>query len=126
MLVDIDRVGSPKEPASAEEIAAAKQLADEIAFFLTSRGWPEPWRVMSGNGFHLYFSLLGVENTEANTNRVRSVLRGLASRFDNGVVAVDTTVFNASRITKVPGTLMRKGLEVEGRPYRTAVICDGE
>jgi len=51
-------------------------------------------------------------------------LHDLASRFDNSVVGIDKAVFNASRITKVPGTVMRKGQETPERPYRVAEVCD--
>jgi hypothetical protein len=33
-------------------------------------------------------------------------------------------VFNASRITKVVGTVARKGLESEDRPYRMARVYE--
>jgi hypothetical protein len=48
--------------------------------------------------------------------------KGLADKFDNNIVKVDTSVFNASRITKVVGTIARKGIESEGRPYRKACM----
>ena len=51
-----------------------------------------------------------------------SLLKNLATEFDNDTVKIDTTVFNASRITKVVGTFARKGLESEGRPYRMARV----
>ena len=46
----------------------------------------------------------------------------LANKFDNEIVKIDTVVYNASRITKVVGTIARKGLESEGRPYRMARV----
>jgi hypothetical protein len=48
----------------------------------------------------------------------------LATKFDNDTVGVDRVVYNAGRITKIPGTIARKGVESEGRPYRMAMIVD--
>jgi len=98
----------------------------DIERFLANRDWPEPTWLMSGNGYHLYFILSDCENSKENSTLIQRVLKGLARRFDNEAVKVDTTVYNASRITKVPGTLMRKGIESDGRPYRIAKVCDEE
>jgi len=49
----------------------------------------------------------------------------LAIKFDNDVVCVDRNVFNPSRITKLPGTLARKGQATEERPYRIASVFNG-
>ena len=76
--------------------------------------------MMSGNGFHLYFPLDDLPNTE--TALVKGTLKELSRRFDSKTVKIDTSVFNASRVTKVPGTIMRKGEASEGRPYRMAKL----
>jgi hypothetical protein len=77
---------------------------------------------MSGNGVHLYYPLDSLPNDEASKTRVQTLLQTLAGKFDNGVVRIDRSVINASRITKVPGTLARKGVESEDRPYRMARV----
>lgn len=123
LLVDIDRIGDTSSPANQMELDAAKALAGEIREYLHHQDWPEPFTVMSGNGFHLYY-LIDTPNDEQSTELVRATLKNLARIFDNKIVGVDTTVFNASRITKVPGTIMRKGLATEDRPYRMAVVYD--
>jgi hypothetical protein len=51
---------------------------------------------------------------------VELFLKGLAERFNNEMVGIDTSVFNPSRITKVIGTMSRKGVASEDRPYRIA------
>ena len=122
LLIDIDRVEKIKEPATNEDIEAANQLAEVVMGYLAINDWPEPIRVMSGNGHHLYYVLPEVPNNEESTKYVKSLLKNLAAEFDNDTVKIDTTVFNASRITKVVGTIARKGLESDGRPYRMAVV----
>jgi len=124
LLVDIDRVDKKVRPADGVELEAARSLAQAIIEELRQRGCPDPVCVMSGNGYHLYYKLEGVTNTEESKSLVREVLRGLALGFDNDLVCVDKAVFNASRITKVPGTIMRKGIASVDRPYRMAEVCD--
>ena len=122
LLIDIDRVEKKKEPATDDEVEAAKQLADIVMTYLANNDWPEPIRVMSGNGHHLYYALPEVSNDEESKQYVQSLLKSIAAEFDNETVKIDTSVFNASRITKVVGTVARKGLESEGRPYRMARV----
>jgi hypothetical protein len=126
LLIDIDRVGDTSRPADQNELNAAKTLADTIRRHMMKREWPDPSVVMSGNGFHLYYRLGGMPNDSAAGSLIARTLMGLAAKFNNDVVGVDKSVYNASRITKVPGTLMRKGEASVDRPYRVAVVCDEE
>lgn len=120
LLIDIDRLGTSKEPASDEELEAARVLADEIATYLKQGGLDDSFLVMSGNGYHLYYILDKVTNSPENTQRIKDFLNDLATEFDNDIVKVDTCVYNASRITKVVGTIARKGEETAERPFRMA------
>jgi hypothetical protein len=122
VLIDLDRAGKTDCPASEAEIAAAKQLADKIAAFLEAQGWDQPLRTMSGNGVHLYLVLDRLPHVPASRDKVQALLGELAREFDTDTVRVDTSVCNASRITKVPGTVARKGEESEGRPHRMARV----
>jgi hypothetical protein len=124
LLIDIDRTGETSEPATDQEVNAAKALATQIRLFMEARGWSAPFIVMSGNGYHLYYVLEGVGNDSSSADLVKSVLNELAFKFDNATVSVDTCVHNAARITKVPGTIMRKGKESTLRPYRIAEVCN--
>jgi hypothetical protein len=124
LLIDIDRTGDTKSPATDAEVSAATSLADTIETFLTELGWPKPVRLMSGNGHHLYYPLASLPNNAESTSLIRRVLNCLADKFDRPEVAVDRVVYNASRITKVPGTIMRKGEESGVRPYRRAVLYE--
>lgn len=122
LLIDLDRPGKTDSPATDEDIAAAEQLADKIATFLQAQGWDQPLRTMSGNGVHLYVVLDQLPNDLVSRDKVQALLGELAREFDTDAVKVDTTVYNAGRITKVPGTIARKGEESEGRPYRMARV----
>jgi hypothetical protein len=124
LLIDIDRVGETKEPATDTEVEHAKTLAMEILEHMADRGWPDPVVMMSGNGYHLYYSLDDWPNDSESENSIKDVLLALGNEFDTNIVGVDRVVYNAARITKVPGTIMRKGEESVGRPYRMAEVCD--
>lgn len=122
LLIDIDKVGHKGQSSTDEELEAARLLSEHIADYLESEGWGEPIRMMSGNGYHLYYALNELPNDDVTKTLVEGVLNELASKFNNDIVAVDTVVFNASRITKVPGTIARKGENTAQRPHRMAVV----
>lgn len=126
LLIDIDRLGNTSQPASQEELDEAEALATVVATTLGDQGWPEAIWVMSGNGYHLYYVLDDVPNDEASTALIRDTLKNLAAKFNTETMGIDTMVSNASRITKVPGTFARKGVETADRPYRMARVIENE
>jgi len=122
LLIDIDKLGHKGESSNDVELEAARLLSEQIADYLESEGWDNPIRMMSGNGYHLYYVLDELPNNEKTKALVEGALHELADKFNNDIVAVDTVVFNTSRITKVPGTIARKGLNTAERPHRMAVV----
>jgi hypothetical protein len=124
LLIDIDRVGDTKNPATNEEVAGAFDLANSVATYLHDQGFPKPLWVHSGNGAHLYYRIQPFQPFDEALigTSVSALLKGIAKRFNNEIVGVDTSVSNPSRITKVIGTLARKGVESEGRPFRVAKL----
>jgi hypothetical protein len=124
LLIDIDRDQGKEHPASNAQIEEARLLAEQIKGYFFDLGWPEPIRVMSGNGHHLIYPLDDLPNTDEVTHAVRDLLRNLKAKFSGNGLSVDTTVSNASRVTKLPGTLARRGTEVENHPYRVARIYE--
>ena len=122
LLIDIDKVGHKGQSSTDLELEAARLLSEQIADYLKSEGWDEPIRMMSGNGYHLYYHLGKLPNDEKTKALVEASLRELAAKFNNSTVAIDTVVFNASRITKVPGTIARKGENTAERPHRLAEV----
>lgn len=122
LLIDIDRATASKEPANQVELDAAHSLSENITTYLAGEGWGEPIKVLSGNGYHLYYKLGQLPNDTKHKGLVESSLKELANQFDTSVVKVDTCVFNSSRITKVPGTIAYKGKDSADRPYRMARV----
>ena len=65
---------------------------------------------------------VALPNDAASTELLKRVLQALAAKFDDAQVTVDQSVFNASRITKLYGTVTRKGDSTPERPHRLARI----
>ncbi len=122
LLIDLDRTGTLLAPASDAEISEAADVADEISSHLGSLYGLESFKVMSGNGIHLYLPLDDIPNDPASNSCCQAMLKALARRFNTDNIKVDQTVYNASRITKVPGTIARKGCETAERPFRMACV----
>jgi hypothetical protein len=122
-LIDVD----PKRPAgissSHSEHAAALEKARQVRAWLTEQGWPAPIEADSGNGGHLLYRI-ALSNEPDNTLLLQRALQALAARFDSAAVSVDTGVFNASRISKLYGTLACKGDDTPDRPHRMARILE--
>jgi hypothetical protein len=58
---------------------------------------------------------------------VEHSLKVLAEKFNNDKVKIDETVFNPSRIIKVPGTMACKGGNLPDRPHRISkLLTDGK
>lgn len=110
LLVDFDRAVT-NQPATVDEIDEVFKVAHELekdAFY--SKGL-EPITVNSGNGAHIYLPV-DLPNDEASKLLCQKMLQAMARKYATANVKVDTAVFNASRITKMPGTIARKGTEV--------------
>ena len=125
LLVDLD----PQRPAGIsstdEEHQAALLRARECRDWLKQERWPDPVFADSGNGAHLLYRI-DAPNNAAAKNLLSASLAALASRFSDNRVSVDPTTFNASRISKLYGTLAAKGDSVPalGRIHRLARMLD--
>lgn len=121
LLLDLDPRRPPDVPATDEEKGQAGVLTRFVREFLDGRGWPEPIVGDSGNGFHLDYRI-DLPNDEPSRDLVKSVLAVVQAEFENPEVAVDTKVYNASRIVKLYGTMARKGPDTPDRPHRRSCI----
>ncbi|MEI6448540.1 MAG: AAA family ATPase [Actinomycetes bacterium] len=131
ILIDIDFRRPTGISATDEEVQAAGRTARKIKAYLEKeRGWPGGAVVHSGNGVHLLYRI----DLPADSDLVHQVLVALASRFDDvdaqgsalvdTGVHVDTTVGNAARIAKVPGTWACKGDNLPERPHRQSKVVE--
>ena len=121
-LVDIDPVRPSEDaPANEAERGQVAVVAGAIISHLSGLGWPDPIVVDSGNGIQLLYRV-DLPATDLARQWIRAVLVRLSERFTGMGATVDTTVHNASRIARLPGTWNRKGEQSADRPYRMAEI----
>src|SRR5262249_55975706 len=123
LLLDIDpeRPDKSKTDATDLEKQHAFDLADEVAQFLLRLGWPAALVGASANGPHLIYPM-ALPNDRASKALAERLLRGLSARFSNDTAEIDTSVYNASRIAKLPGSWSRKGDGQGDRPHRQARV----
>ncbi len=124
LLIDFDP-SSPErgadDSATDAEKEAARQRMEECYEWLRERGFPDPVFADSGNGWHLLYRI-DLPNDAESKELIRSVLHALSKRFSDDQVAVDISVHNASRITKLYGTPARKGADRTERPHRLSKL----
>ena len=122
LLVDIDHERPSGTSATNEELQKCVDRATKVRKYLRDeRGWGEGIIALSGNGVHLLW-LIDLPNDREYTDLVRNALIALAQMFDEDGVQIDTSVFNAAQLTKVPGTWARKGDDTPDRPHRQSKL----
>lgn len=121
LLVDIDAKRLTGISSSEDEHQRALKLAHTIAGVLSLYGFPAPMVNDSGNGAHLMYAI-DEPNTDDVREEIHSFLQTLKMLYDTEHCEVDTTVYNASRIWRLPGTWARKGDSTPDRPHRKAAI----
>ena len=118
---DLDATRPAGISATDAEHALALDAADRTIAFLVDHGVPRESLLDndSGNGAHVHLAV-ELPNEQAATTLVRTILAVVAAHVDTERGHVDQTMFNASRIIKVPGTLAAKGDPLPERPHRLA------
>ena len=123
LLVDVD----PKRPADTssteDEFNAAVEVAEQVKVFTDEQGWSKPIEASSGNGAHLLYPI-DLPNDKDSTQLIKGVLKALHQKFSTEKADVDVTTYNASRISKVYGTMACKGTSTEERPHTIAILSD--
>ena len=124
LLIDCDAQCPASGISSTdEEHEAALARSREITAFLRARGLPEPLFADSGNGGHLVHAI-DLPNDAESTKLCERVLKALDFQFSDQAVKVDRTTYNASRISKLYGTPVRKGSSMPDRPHRLSRILE--
>ena len=119
--IDIDAIRPAGISSTDEQHEASIERCRGIMKYLTKQGWPEPVAADSGNGAHLCYKI-DMENVKENTELVKGCLEALDKMYSDDMAAVDTGVFNASRIWKLYGTTARKGDPTLDRPHRLSKV----
>ncbi len=121
LLIDLDPDRPEGISSTNEEHEAALKLARDIKDDLQREGFPEPMFGDSGNGAHLTYKTAR-PNTPEEVEFRKKVLAVLAQKYSTDKVKVDVAVYDPARITKLYGTVVRKGDNVPDRPHRPAKI----
>jgi putative DNA primase/helicase len=123
LLLDFDPVRDGNISSTNEEHELAAAAAKVCSDALQSAGWPDPIIADSGNGTHLLYRI-DLPNTEDSAQFVRSVLAAISQHFSTDRVWVDTGNYDAPRITKLYGTMARKGTNTAERPHRRSKLLE--
>lgn len=119
LLIDCDAVRPSGISSSDAEHAAAAAKAAEIRDGLASMGFPAPVEIDSGNGAQLMYAVDLPGGTDDTIPR--AILQSLQG-CNSDAVEIDETVFNASRIWRLPGSINCKGDSIPDRPHRLVRI----
>lgn len=109
LFIDVDPIRNANTSSTDEQLASAKEKAEEVRQYLTDIGFTEPIFAMSGNGYHLLYRV-DMPNTEENVKLIAKVLSFLNKEFGNREIKVDTVNYNPARICKLYGTESVKGV----------------
>lgn len=120
-FIDLDPVRPSEVSSTNEELTASKNKAGVVYRYLKEKGFSEPIVALSGNGIHLLYCI-SLQNNKENCELVKSCLAALDFLFSDDVVGIDTVVANPGRISKLYGTMAKKGLNLEDRPHRMSKI----
>lgn len=117
ILIDADPERTTGVSSTDEEKAKAKETIKRVYKYLRGEGFSDPVVCDSGNGYHLLYSVdMAIEDAECT----KKFLQAIDMLFSDDAVKIDTSVFNPSRITKVYGTIARKGANTAERPHRAS------
>lgn len=121
VFVDFD-CNRPKDTNSTDEQKeAARKVAGHAYNWLVAHGISQPVVVDSGNGYHLYIPCDMPQNDDTD-KLVKDFIAALGIAFTTASVKVDSVVFNASRIARLPGCYNRKGANIPSQPQRMCRI----
>lgn len=122
LYLDVDPVrpeDAAGHSATAAEHKEAEAYAQRLLEALQGQGLDTHSAAIhdSGNGYHLCVPI-DLANDEPSRRLVAAYLQGLAERITHDGVHLDTAVFDAGRVIRVPGTVARKGPPSQLRPHR--------
>ncbi len=124
ILIDVDptrSIGKVDVSSTDEELRLSVAVAKQVREYNRAKGLDDPRMALSGNGVHLLYPV-DLPNDEDTKLSVQLFLNQLYEKFSTPQVKVDISVFNAARITKLYGTVARKGDDHPLRPWRRSEL----
>jgi hypothetical protein len=121
LFLDVDHPDHDlKIPANDAGKKISRNVFEHVIAFLGARGWTSPVKIDSGNGFHGFWHV-NLPNDDESAALIASFLSSLGLRFGP---LIDTSVSDARRLGRVPGTWNKKGEPTAERPHRPCIILD--
>lgn len=120
VLVDLDAKRLSGVCSTKAEAMKAYDKGQEVYKFLVDNGFYEPIVAFSSSGIHLYLRCALLNNDE-NTKLIKRFLNALSMLFSDEYVDCDCAVFNAARISRLPGSYSCKGSNND--PQRPQRLC---
>lgn len=121
LMIDLDPKRTAGISSSNEELEFARRKAHDVFRFLRDNGFNDPVVCMSGNGYHLMYPCRIAASDETD-KLVERFINALAMLFTDEKVDVDKQCKNKARLSKVYGTVAKKGSNSPERPWRTSRI----
>jgi hypothetical protein len=119
--LDVDSVRPRGVPATDAELATALGRRDEIVKYLAdTAGFPDPLRIMSGNGGWALWRV-DLPNVEEINILYQHALKALDQRFSDGAAKADPAVHSAAQLTKLCTTIAVTGDAIPERPHRRVI-----
>ncbi len=106
-VISIDNIGHDIDAhdGSEKSLLKSQQVAEEIKNSAKDLGYKEPLVMCSGRGFWVIHNTTGIENTKENIQKVKEFGKRIKEKYEVDGIELDSTVYNPSRIVRVPGTL---------------------
>lgn len=121
VLCDFDPIRKSGTNSTDEQLELARQKAGYVYKFLKEKGFSEPIVCRSGNGWHNLYRIDAPVSDEV-TETIRGFFKYMGSVFSDVTVEFDEKNFNAARISKLYGTMAKKGANIPEMPWRMSEI----
>lgn len=117
IMLDFDTERAAGVGSTDEQWQEARAVALKVYDFLKAQGFYDPIVTHSGNGVHIYIRV-NLANNDDNKKLIERFLHAMSMMFSDEKVKIDLAVANAARITKLVGTMAKKGTNTANRPWR--------
>lgn len=121
LMIDLDPKRTAGISSTNEELEYAHRKALNVYHFLRDNGFYDPVVCLSGNGYHLMYSCK-IACSEQTDKLIERFINAIAMLFTDDKVDVDRKCKNRARLSKLYGTVARKGANSTERPWRTSKI----
>jgi len=88
-----------------ESFMKAQETALKIKEDCMAKGYNEPMVICSGRGFWVVHHISPLKNTEENHKKIKEFGKFIKNKYEIEGIEVDSSVYNPSRIARIPGTL---------------------